>query len=104
MLLVQRNPVGRFIAAICLGAKFPTDGNLRGKSHHAHPDFVADQSTYRLVDISGVGGKQGSKYYEYFPGTMTGGMAISIGEFSEVRAGQDVNTYKRAPRAISNPF
>lgn len=82
VLLIQGNPVGRFIAAIGFGAELPTDCNLRGETHDSHPDFVADQRSYRLVDITGVGRKERSKYEEDLPSAVTRCMAASISQLS----------------------
>jgi hypothetical protein len=54
VLLIERDSICRFIAAIRLGAEFPANGDLGSETHDSYPDLVADQSSYRLVYVTGI--------------------------------------------------
>lgn len=101
---MECDSVCRFLAAIRLCTKLPANCDLRSKTHDPHPDLIIDQSSYRLMNVSGIGGKKGSKDYEYLAGAVTRSMAVFISvrilEFQVA----SVKTYKSAPRAISKPF
>jgi hypothetical protein len=62
VLLIQRDSICGFIATICLCTKFPADCDLGGESDNSNPDIVGEQGTYRLMNVSRVGGKKGPKY------------------------------------------
>lgn len=77
MLFIKCYTVCGIVTPVSLATNFAADGHLGGKAHDSNTYFVVDERSYRLVYITGIGGKEGTKYDENLTGAMAWGMAVA---------------------------